>query len=639
MRSRRGESSEFRGGHRNRKIFSVLFAALTTLSMVLFATFDHLGTESTNNLYYSNSHFLSILPSPEWGLISAVLFAAMFAFAHYMQQKNLGFSWLTVALSGFFAVGVVFGKSYFISDSWNPIFKVPLYGIVMIAGMWMLLYQAVQLSFSFFDSIAARSGEKANHPILQRFIAWLGKHPFGYPLTIIAIVWIPFLILLFPGSTFWDGLVQLNQYFGYEARTDHHPWFSTMLLGLVVDLGQHIGGSYNAGLFLWVLLQSATCASIFAASISELIKDKAPNLLIVISLAFFAFSPTWISYAQNIYKDLLFSVFVLLALLISKRLIGEFKSEEGIAWKTLALLLVSLLLVCLQRKNGIYVSILIVIALLVLCKEFRASLTLVGTCMLCLVLVGQNVVAPSLGFTKGSVREALSLPFQQTARMVSEYPDDIPADCAEAIDGVLPIDKIGELYTPYISDPVKSSFRTDSDNEALTRYIVSWAKMATVHPDSYIQAFFSQTYAYWSPFVTTTNHADKFLFTSSHPEANQQPNVGNLEFSHLFGEDIGETLRKWCYKLSYIPLFGVVFQTGFYVWAYLLFFAYALKKRKRTAIALCVPFIAVVGICALSPVNGCMRYLMPLMATLPLLISCCLTEASRMPSCAKAQSE
>ena len=36
----------------------------------------------------------------------------------------------------------------------------------------------------------------------------------------------------------------------------------------------------------------------------------------------------------------------------------------------------------------------------------------------------EGYVAPQLGVKKGSVKEVLSIPFQQTARYIKEYPEE-----------------------------------------------------------------------------------------------------------------------------------------------------------------------------------------------------------------------
>ena len=56
-------------------------------------------------------------------------------------------------------------------------------------------------------------------------------------------------------------------------------------------------------------------------------------------------------------------------------------------------------------------------------------------------------------------RVFFSIPMQQTARYLKEYPDDVTKEEAKAIDGVMKYDEIADLYNPELSDPVKATYR------------------------------------------------------------------------------------------------------------------------------------------------------------------------------------
>lgn len=70
--------------------------------------------------------------------------------------------------------------------------------------------------------------------------------------------------------------------------------------------------------------------------------------------------------------------------------------------------------------------------------------------------LGYNkVLLPSLEIANTSVREMLSVPFQQTARYAKYYGDEISEEDKEIIDKVLGYDDLGERYEPDLSDKVK----------------------------------------------------------------------------------------------------------------------------------------------------------------------------------------
>lgn len=71
---------------------------------------------------------------------------------------------------------------------------------------------------------------------------------------------------------------------------------------------------------------------------------------------------------------------------------------------------------------------------------------------------------PSLKITGGSVRESLSVPFQQTARYVRDYGDEVTEEVKEAIDSILRYDLLASKYNPNLSDPVKKLFNENSES-------------------------------------------------------------------------------------------------------------------------------------------------------------------------------
>ena len=91
----------------------------------------------------------------------------------------------------------------------------------------------------------------------------------------------------------------------------------------------------------------------------------------------------------------------------------------------------------------------------------------------------------------------LSVPFQQTARYVRDYADEVTEEERDAIDRVLDSDTIGEVDDPNISDPVKKTFNEDADSEDLKAYFKVWFQMFLKHPVCYIEATLNNYYGYF----------------------------------------------------------------------------------------------------------------------------------------------
>ena len=98
------------------------------------------------------------------------------------------------------------------------------------------------------------------------------------------------------------------------------------------------------------------------------------------------------------------------------------------------------------------------------------------------------MLLPSLKITDGSIRETLSIPFQQTARYVKYYDKDLSKNDIKVIDKVLEYETLAKRYNPTISDPVKNEFNKYTTKKELLAYLKVWFKCFFKHPLVYIEA-------------------------------------------------------------------------------------------------------------------------------------------------------
>lgn len=94
----------------------------------------------------------------------------------------------------------------------------------------------------------------------------------------------------------------------------------------------------------------------------------------------------------------------------------------------------------------------------------------------------------------------LSLPFQQTARFVRDYGQEIPAQEQEVIRKVLDYDNLPSLYNPMTADPVKTTYRAGSTAD-LAAYFRLWILQFFRHPLCYAEATWNQNYYLFAPYV------------------------------------------------------------------------------------------------------------------------------------------
>ena len=73
----------------------------------------------------------------------------------------------------------------------------------------------------------------------------------------------------------------------------------------------------------------------------------------------------------------------------------------------------------------------------------------------------------------------LSIPFQQTARYVKTYNNEVTDKEKKAIDKILNYDTLASRYKVDISDPVKNEFNRYYKKEELNEYFRVWFKQFT----------------------------------------------------------------------------------------------------------------------------------------------------------------
>ena len=214
-------------------------------------------------------------------------------------------------------------------------------------------------------------------------------------------------------------------------------------------------------------------------SFKILSKMNISNNIKLIVLIFYILCPVVYISVVNILKDVLFSIFMFYYVLL---LIEMLIDSEVLKQKTYLLkLIIVLFFIMMIRNNGVYTIMLSYPFLLIVIKEYRKQI-LITLLVPFLIYTGlNNVVYPALEITPGSIKEALSIPFQQTARTLYES-KEYDTDDWNKINSVLDANYIKKHYKPTISDPVKNTFNKKSTKDELKEYFKVWGKYLFKYP-------------------------------------------------------------------------------------------------------------------------------------------------------------
>ena len=239
-------------------------------------------------------------------------------------------------------------------------------------------------------------------------------------------------------------------------------------------------------------------------------------------------------------------------------------------------------MVTLTRNNGIYTVILSLPFTLIWLKDKRKKI-LITLASVLVVYVGYNkVILPSFKISNTSIREVLSIPFQQTARLAKYHPESFSEKDKEIIDKILVFDTLGERYNPKLSDPVKNKFNIYTTNDDLIKYFGVWSKGLTKHPDVYMDATISNIYGYFYP--NTSSWYIYYEYNTKLKEAGFNYHYNGLSIFRNILSTIGNSY-------PYIPIIGLFVNIAFTCWIYLFLLCALLKKKEYKFIPFVLPAI------------------------------------------------
>lgn len=576
-----------------------LLAMLTTTAASV--QLNGLTLEESSALYGIGLRLAAFARS--WGNTTAggfLLFLALWFLYRKMVGEKFRFLPSALVLAVLFSLFLVGGRSYELADSWDLLFANSyqmMLALLMFLGYAVFFYLTLTRLFLWLDRRA-----QVDAPLSQPLAGKRLAVSYAVCLGILLAFWAPYLILCYPGSVSTDGIYQLGQAIGAAPATNHHPWFSSLLMGMFCQ-----GGNWEVGIYLYVLLQSLVCAAAFAGICVQLRRMTGSWVWPTGALLFYGIVPTWGGYAQTYIKDTLFygvfAGFFLCAIVVIQR-------RGRCGWPAWVGLFLLGLLGALLRNNGLYVAVPSLLCMAVVFGSKRARVTMAAFALGILALYSAwGKLLPLWGVEPGSVREMLSLPFQQTARYVRECGEEMTPQQLEVVSNVLDLEAILERYDPRVADPVKNTYHGDSQD--LKAYFGLWLECGLKRPDIYVEATLDMVFGYFLPGYRYGSYGGNYFLM-------EKPQYGvEAEFAHPTAVNaVDQFSRLW----SKTPGLLLLNAPGTHSWLLILCTTALLRRKKWVALTGTLPIWLTLGICCVSPVNGLVRYMLPIMACMPLLL-------------------
>ncbi len=535
-------------------------------------------------------------------------------FAGMRKRDVIGWS----VLSFFFAMTMIIGRA----QSAYPVLKYAYIAIVMFFGYMMIFFVMTAFIGRALDFDAARGG---TDKCLRLTCFLFEEHPIAGAMIAVFVCRLPYLIAFYPCSMTWDGGAQISSFYGIEPFTNHHPPLLSFVYGAIAMYSQEWGVP-NIGMFMIPLAQTALSAYA-VGKVCEFFKYiKAPYWIRWASLIYYAAFTVWCIFDVTVIKDTLYYPLVMLFTLQAVYIVSPVNSRTSVlGFVKLAIYGV---LIAQTRNNGIFVLIFTVpVAFILINKKKKAMFAIVAAVMFVMIFVVNNLIYPAMGVTNLKVKEdTYCIMFQQTAKYGRDYPDDVTDEERKFLNTMFDYDELVKVYDPQLADWVKNCLKiceatsadhTNSEFAAIrNEYFKVWFSQFLRHPLSYVSTFLECSYGYYYPEAKPYKEGNgfyedtRYTFTSSMHSSSQLELLAPARFVL---EQIG--------KLEYMPGIGLLYRCGFYTWCVAFAVVYLAVKKRYKELIVAVPAIVNILVCLISPVNTCIRYAMPTMCFVPVLLA------------------
>lgn len=507
-----------------------------------------------------------------------------------------------------YSFALVFGRELYQSNTLYRLFS-SLPSFLLSIGLTLLFTLITGLIFSIlfnYISDIKSNNNQTNH---------IKKHPFIFFVAvwlIMLIGWIPAFIAYFPGiAKVYDFSNQAAQaYAGVSNFSKHHPPLHTFLILLTIKLGEKTG---LYAVTIYGAVQLIFLSFILAFQMFILLKNDSSVRFLIISLVYFALNPTFAIFSIIPVKDAVFGGFFVLFTIFLYLLFKDTQSFFNTPTKSV-LLLFSLLLCLLLRKNMLASVILFIPFLILSLKGYRLKTSIiVAGSLLCFFAIN-NILYPSLGMCEGDTKEILCVPMQQIANTYRTVKNLSPEEI-EYVETYIPTDALNEridvIYNPRNADPIKYEFDESTYKESTLSFWKQYIKLGVKHPLPYIDAMLTLNIPYWYPFA---NPQDSY--------SGRQYIETDYDF---FERTTAPSVLAFYEKISNftlidkIPIIKYLFYLSLPLWIIMVCLLGCLSGRNKSKTMIILPGLLLWLTYFIGPVSN-YRYIYPLFILLPMYI-------------------
>lgn len=476
--------------------------------------------------------------------------------------------------------------------------------IVNFLGYYIIAWSLIVYLYNLFDNKQFKIFNKLNNikimnePIKLFIIIFL----------LIIISWIPYFLRYYPGIVTSDSYSQIEQTLGILPLSNHHPIAHTAIIGLFVNSGIMLTNNINVGIALYSIASMIIMSIFDTCVLIYLRKKNVPLVCQIIVLLYYMLYPVNAMYSITMWKDIFFSGILPIFIIFNIELI--FNTNKFLSKKKNIIFYV-LIAICtiLLRHNGLYVVILTLPFIFIVLKKSWKKILPMFLSIIVIYEMTNIIFYNIMKIEKGSVVEMLSIPVQQIARVEKNHRDELSQDMKNSISKFFKNEKIGDLYNPILSDPVKWNINEEYFNNNKVEFIKLWLNVFFKYPKDCMESFISNSYGYYYPEA----------FSGVVSRATMDHNMG-IEQQPIIKGKLVEIVDSIIDKRD-IPLVSMAFSIGFAFWLLIVCLGYQVYRKQYKYILIYIPVVVLWLTCIASPVYCEFRYAYPIFTTLPIFIS------------------
>lgn len=441
---------------------------------------------------------------------------------------------------------------------------------------------------------------------------------------ILTVAWLPHIIARYPGVLMWDSYMQIKQFMGEGERWANHPPFGTLLYGAVAWLGECVGNR-NLIYFLFTLFQCGCYLAVLSYSLVVLRRLGMPAVLWVGTLAVYAVSPCYAGWATVIAKD---SSYVILYILLVTLML-EVMYDRKRFFRTpvrLAVWGIATVFLTLCRHNGAAIALAGLVCVAGVhwkaARRHVIRLTACSLAALALAFGAETLIQKTMNIRDLYIPDVMSLPFQQTARVVKLHAEDISAQDAEIIDRVVDYAGLAEHYVEDYADQVKDTYRQSATPADRAAYWGVWFRHLLQWPADYLDAMLCMNGVLFdlrdnAPMYVCFSDAaiNEVVYPWSFNDMTMYEREALVPLNSL-----NRTLTEWYMDFDQIPLIGLVGSMSFHALLMLGMCYISWTSGRRRSLLIWVPNLVTWGICLAAPVVY-LRYALPFICAAPLCLA------------------